>query len=261
MKYRPGVTKTAQVADHMRRRIGSGDWEVGQSIPGLPHLESEYGVSFGTVRSAQQILVSEGLLSEPEQGISTRVISRPAALSARESLGRLRAAYRSLGEEVEHLEAAPGLGAQQPMDLAHLGNHQVHDFARFHAAAAALAYGYRAARIEGASTRIIVDERTIHVSARRLRGSPWQVSARQPVAKDAVAMIFVDLTGTAPDFYIAPAQWVRDDVRRRFESWLRSVGGVRPRNPDSDHATVERKHIREWHQRWDVLAAGPGSSV
>ena len=92
------------------------------------------------------------------------------------------------------------------MDLADLGNHQVHDFARFHAAAAALAYGYRAARIEGASTRIIVDERTIHVSAQGACGDrPGRCPLGQPVAKDAVAMIFVDLTGTAPDFYIARA--------------------------------------------------------
>jgi DNA-binding transcriptional regulator YhcF (GntR family) len=260
MDYQPGVTKTAQVADHMRRRIASRDWKVGQGIPGLPLLETEYGVSFGTVRAAQQILVGEGLLSRPEQGISTRVISRPAGLDAREALGQVRAAYRTLGEELEHLEAAPGLGVQQPMDLGRLGNRQVHDFARFHAAAAALAQGCRAVRIEGPSTRIVVDDRTIQISARRLHRSPWQVSASRPVVEDAYAMIFVDLTGPTSDFYIAPAQWVREDVQKRFASWLESVGGERPRNPDSDHATVELKHIREWHQRWDLLTAGQASS-
>jgi DNA-binding GntR family transcriptional regulator len=41
----------------------SGDWEVGQAIPGLVDLENEYGVSFGTIRAAQQVLVEERLLS------------------------------------------------------------------------------------------------------------------------------------------------------------------------------------------------------
>ncbi len=89
------------------------------------------------------------------------------------------------------------------MDLGGLNNHQVHDFARFHAAAA-LADGCR------------------HVE-------------------------------DVPDFYIGPAQWVRSDVKSHFATWLESRGGVRPRNPESDHSTVELDRIRQWHQRWDVL--------
>jgi DNA-binding GntR family transcriptional regulator len=71
MVVKPSGTKTAQVAQDMRRRIASGDWEVGRPIPGLTDLETQYGVSFGTVRAAQKILVEERLLSEPQQGIPT----------------------------------------------------------------------------------------------------------------------------------------------------------------------------------------------
>jgi hypothetical protein len=73
------------------------------------------------------------------------------------------------------------------------------------------------------------------------------------VVDDAAAVIFVDLTGDVPDFYIGPAQWVRSDVKSHFATWLESRGGVRPRNPESDHSTVELDRIRRWHQRWDVL--------
>jgi Domain of unknown function (DUF4365) len=59
-------------------------------------------------------------------------------------------------------------------------------------------------------------------------------------------------------FYVAPAQWVRDEVRRRYDQWLESKGGIRPRNPASDHATLELDQISRWHRRWDVLA---GSEV
>lgn len=141
------------------------------------------------------------------------------------------------------------------MELDHLTNQQVHDFARFHAAAAALTQGCRAVEVVGRQTRLKLDGRTAQVNSRRRPGSPWQFSAARPVVDDAAVVIFVDLTGDAPDFYIAPAQWVRDDVKWHFDAWLQSKGGVRPRNPDSDHAGVHIDRIRQWHQRWDVVAA------
>src|SRR5258708_40013848 len=103
---------TAQVAEHMRGRIAAGDWDVGRPIPGLTDLEVEYGVSFGTVRAAQQILVEEGLLSEPEQGISTRVIARPGASDSRDAAAKARIAYRALGEQLARLAASIGQGAK-----------------------------------------------------------------------------------------------------------------------------------------------------
>jgi hypothetical protein len=140
------------------------------------------------------------------------------------------------------------------MEISHLNNHQVHDFARFHAAAAALVNGCHAVSVTGRQTRLTVDGKTAQVNSRRLPGSPWQFSADHPVVDDAVAVIFVDLTGDAPDFYIAPGQWVRNDVEQHHAAWLKSKGGTRPRNPASDHTGVEPERIRQWHQRWDVLS-------
>jgi len=198
-------------------------------------------------------LVDERLLSEPQQGIPTNVIARPAALDAREALDRLRGTYRSLGDELEQLAATMPGSRSQPVNLSNLNNHQVHDFARFHAAATAIANGSHRVKVSGPNTRLTVDDRTVQVNSRRQPGSPWQVSAAHPVVDDAVAVIFVDLSGDAPDFYIAPAEWVRTDVKRHFAAWLESRGGVRPRNPDSDHHAIELDRIRQWHQRWDVL--------
>jgi hypothetical protein len=90
------------------------------------------------------------------------------------------------------------------MELGHLNNHQVHDFARFHAAAAALASGRHSVEVVGRQTRLVVDGKTVQVNSRQRPGSPWQFNADRPVVDDAVAVIFVDLTADAPDFYIAP---------------------------------------------------------
>lgn len=105
----------------------------------------------------------------------------------------------------------------------------------------------RSARL---TTRLMADDRMAQVNSRRLPGSPWQFNINRIVVDDAAAVIFVDLTGDHPDFYIAPAQWVRDEVQRRYDQWLESKGGTRPRNPASGHATLELDQI----SRWDVLA-------
>src|SRR6266446_4935540 len=50
-------------------------------------------------------------------------------------------------------------GRYAVMELSTLNNHQLHDFARFHAAAAALANGCRRVEVVGRQTRLIVDGR------------------------------------------------------------------------------------------------------
>jgi DNA-binding transcriptional regulator YhcF (GntR family) len=261
VELEPGKSKTVQVADHMRQRIASGEWDVGQSTPGLTDLENEYGVSFGTVRAAQQVLVHEGLLSQPEQGISTHVIARPTAPDSRTAITRAQAAYRTLGEELERVAAAADRETEPGgLDLQRLDNHRVHEFARYTAAAAALANGYRDVQVVGPQTRLIIDDRIVQVIARRQPGSPWQFTLDRIVVADAVAVILVDLTGNQPDFYVAPAQWVRDEVTRRHREWLASKGGTRPRNPDSKHAALPLDDaVRRWHRRWDVLPGDPES--
>ena len=123
MEAKPGMTKTAQVAERMERRIASGEWDINQPIPGLQELADEYRVSFGTVRAAQQILVDKGLLAKPEQGIPTRVTARPAPLDARDALAQFRVTYRSLGEQLERLAAVTDPDASTPAtDVGHLGN-------------------------------------------------------------------------------------------------------------------------------------------
>jgi hypothetical protein len=138
------------------------------------------------------------------------------------------------------------------MSLNHLNTHQVPQVARFYAAAAAAARGHRV-EIVGPRTRLQVDDRVVQVLSRRQSGSPWQADVEQPTVEDAEAVVFVDLTGEAPDFYVAPAAWVREDVRTHHAAWLVRVGGTRPRNPGSDHTAIPVERIQQWRHRWDVL--------
>ncbi|MET7400415.1 hypothetical protein ABZS66_43705 [Dactylosporangium sp. NPDC005572] len=139
------------------------------------------------------------------------------------------------------------------MQLGHLNTHQVHQVARFYAAAAAASQGHQV-EVVGARTRLLVDGRTVQVLSRRQAGSPWQANVNAPTVDGAHAVIFVDLTGDAPDYFVAPASWVEHDVRTHHAAWLASVGGTRPRNPTSDHTAIPVERIQQWQQRWDVLA-------
>ncbi|MET9023222.1 hypothetical protein ABZV93_24940 [Actinopolymorpha sp. NPDC004070] len=134
-------------------------------------------------------------------------------------------------------------------------NHLVHHVARLLAAAEVTAQIGQRADLVGPQTRVQVGGVTLQVSARLLPGSPWQVRSDRPVVEDAEAVVFVDLTGDEPNFYVAPAEWVREDVTRENDEWLATQpGGTRPRNPSSTHHAIPFNRIRIWHNHWDILS-------
>lgn len=49
-----------QLADILRRKIASGEWEPGRQLPSEAHLGSEYEVSQASVRRALALLRAEG---------------------------------------------------------------------------------------------------------------------------------------------------------------------------------------------------------
>lgn len=86
-----------QVADVLRQRIVKDVWPVGERIPTLPDLASEFAVAMITVRQAVQLLKSEGLLA-PEQGRGTFVRAKPPQhprMQIATSLEKLAELYRA----------------------------------------------------------------------------------------------------------------------------------------------------------------------
>lgn len=63
-----------RVADRILARIASGEWAVGQRLPGERQLAEDMGVSRVSVRAALQTLKTQGFL-DAVQGGGTRVIS------------------------------------------------------------------------------------------------------------------------------------------------------------------------------------------
>jgi DNA-binding FadR family transcriptional regulator len=88
-----------EIADDLRARIKAGEWDIGDKLPGIAALQEHYQVekSLGTIRSAQQLLVTDGML-RTEQGVGAFVTAtkpiRPAA-----DIGALLAEIRDLAND------------------------------------------------------------------------------------------------------------------------------------------------------------------
>jgi DNA-binding transcriptional regulator YhcF (GntR family) len=85
------VARYQEIADGMRRRIQDGRWPPGSQIPSIAQLQAEYDVpGLNTIRSAQRVLIGEGLLRS-EHGVGVFVIAAPPPATGQSSEARLRA--------------------------------------------------------------------------------------------------------------------------------------------------------------------------
>jgi GntR family transcriptional regulator len=58
---RSAIARYIQLATLFRRRIETGYWSVGEQIPTVEELATEYGVARATIRQAMGLLEDEGL--------------------------------------------------------------------------------------------------------------------------------------------------------------------------------------------------------
>lgn len=100
------MARWRDVADDLRRRIGAGEFGVGDQLPPIHQLQAEYDVpSLTTIRQAQQLLAAEGLL-EPRRGVGVFVAATSAPPAAATLLSRLKDARAALDRVIAELERA-----------------------------------------------------------------------------------------------------------------------------------------------------------
>jgi hypothetical protein len=129
---------------------------------------------------------------------------------------------------------------------------QTHNAGRHFAVAEALMHGYHAA-VVGRSSLIEVNghQALVQVAAK----GAWQIEDVDSYTAGKIeCMVLVNLTDDTPQYYICPGDQLRDDVRKRYDEFLASKGGTRPRNPASKHAAIYPEHVRKWRNDWNQLA-------
>jgi hypothetical protein len=65
--------------------------------------------------------------------------------------------------------------------------------------------------------------------------------------------IFVDLTSHPVGYYVVPASWMSEDIRRDHATYLRRNNGKRARTRDSTHHKITPDRVAQWSSRWDLL--------
>jgi hypothetical protein len=106
---------------------------------------------------------------------------------------------------------------------------------------------------EGRRYRVRVGRSAALVQVFSRRSGDWQLDIKNPLAPDTQAAVFVDFARSPAEFYIVPADELRDDVRMRYEEYVGRSGGGRPKNSGSRHHAVRTSHVTQWYGRWDVL--------
>jgi hypothetical protein len=128
---------------------------------------------------------------------------------------------------------------------------QKHEAGRHLVVGEALLRGYDAHTI--GPTRLVGvngHRAAVHV---KTKGS-WQLGDIDKfVGATTERIVFVELTETGPEFFILDGDDARAIVKRDQEQWLKRVGGVRPKTPDSKHAAVNSEHVEPWRNRWSLF--------
>jgi hypothetical protein len=55
------------------------------------------------------------------------------------------------------------------------------------------------------------------------------------------------------EFYLIPVSNLQEIIYREYKTNLDKKGGIRSKNPDSDHMKIQPSHISEFKEKWDYL--------
>jgi hypothetical protein len=102
---------------------------------------------------------------------------------------------------------------------------------------------------DGGAVRLVVRART---------AGAWQTKASygEPRAEEehpTTFWVLVHLASGRAFCYVVPEWWIQNDISEKHDDYLRSRGGTRQVNPDSDHHAIGTDRVAQWLDRWDQL--------
>jgi hypothetical protein len=102
------------------------------------------------------------------------------------------------------------------------------------------------------------DAGEVRLVVRARTAGTWQTKASygEPRAEEehpTTFWVFVHLALGTALCYVVPEWWIRNDISEKHDDYLRSRGGTRPGNPDSDHHAIGTDRVAQWLDRWDQL--------
>jgi hypothetical protein len=139
------------------------------------------------------------------------------------------------------------------VSLAKLNNDQLHAYAAHCAAAEAVLRTRLSVRVvdEGRRYRLKVHGKLVQVFSKR--STEWQLTgAPSPLVSSTVAVVLVDFAAKEPQYYVVPAQTLKEDVDRRYQADLARKGERAP-IVGSRHYLVKPEHLEQWLGEWSVL--------
>lgn len=96
------------------------------------------------------------------------------------------------------------------------------------------------------------------VTTRSKKNGTWQTSTNYGTPKDedtseTAFWVFVDISSTEPDFYIAPLWWIENDIHHVHLNYLEKHHGQRAHNNNSTHHSISKRRIEKWLNTWNIL--------
>jgi hypothetical protein len=109
--------------------------------------------------------------------------------------------------------------------------------------------------------------RKVSIQVKTRRAGSWHANIARdahPRAEDPTEekfWVFVDLEPEQPEYYVAPAWWVENDIYEHHAAYLDKHGGRRAVNNESQHHAIPLKRLTAWRDRWDVVSIFPDPAV
>ena len=96
------------------------------------------------------------------------------------------------------------------------------------------------------------------IGVRSRRSGEWPIRDYQrEVPSGTVAVVYVDYTDRKPEYYIMPADELREILNEHYHAHLDAHGGQRPRSPESGNVGLRLGEIQHRHDAWTSWSGRP----